>query len=141
MKNNWLWKFFTFWINVSVEYDKLKENPETREKSVQMGVKSLVMSIVGLITTVGFAFLAYVCFAGVAGSGLAGLLELVGGIICAIIALVCLIDLVFASLMYAIYQRKLNKKPVGVAALTISLTLIIATIAAVVVAVLVLVNQ
>ena len=129
----WLWDSFMFWLAVSNKYDKLKENPEKRESSITLGVQSLFLSVVGMIATVGLAFLAYTCFSRAEGSGLAGLLMIVGGVICAIAALVFLFDMVFASLMYAIYQRKLNKKRIGLAALIVSLVLIAATIAGIVI--------
>ena len=138
MKGGWLWKFIAFWTNVSLQYEVLKADPNEQENSVRLGVKSLIMSISGLVTTIGFAILAYVLVAGSVGAGLAALFMLFGGIICGIVALVCFIDLLGASLMYAIYQRKLNKQKVGIAALVVSLTLIVLAIAAVIIGLMIL---
>ena len=128
-----LFNTFLFWISVSRKYDVLKENPVQSKTSTRLGVTSLIMSIVGIIATVAFAFFTYVCFKSIDGSGLLFFLVLLGGIICAAMSLGCFVNLVLASLVYALYQRKLNNRPIGTAAIVVSLVLILGTIAVVIV--------
>ena len=130
-----LFNTFLFWLSVSRKYDVLKENPVQRQNSVRLGVTSLIMSIVGMIATVAFAFFTYWCFTSIEGSGLLFFFVLLGGIFCAIITLTLFVDLVLASLVYAIYQLKLNRRPIGIVALVISLILILGTIAFVIIGV------
>ena len=131
MKN--LFDFILFWINISCKYDRLKAGPKAAS-SVNLGVTSLIMSILGIFLTVGFAALAYVCF-GV--SGLPAVLAAICGILCILAALTCFIYLVLASILYAAYQMKLNRHPVGVASLVVSLFSVVATVVAIVVVILV----
>ena len=130
-----LFNAFLFWISVSRKYDVLKENPVQRKNSTRLGVTSLIMSIAGMICTVGFAFLTYLCFTGMDGAGLAGIFILIGGIICAAASLAFFVDLVLAGLVYAIYQMKLNRRPIGLVALIVSLVLILGTVAVVIIGV------
>lgn len=131
-----------FWLSVQNKYEKLKNDPQKRETSVTMGVQSLIMSIVGVTLTVLAAFGTYKCFTLVTiGSGmsspvvagLAGIFVIIGGALCALFALGVFIYLVVASIVYAIYQMKLNKKPIGLVSLIISIVLIVGTIVAVIV--------
>ena len=126
-------KAFLFWVSASREFDKIKQDPQKSEKSVRFGVRSLILSIVGMIVTVGFSYLAYVCFNSASANGLSGILIVIGGALCVLIAIVCLVEMVLASLLYAIYQRKLNKRKIGLAALIVSLVLIALTVAGVVI--------
>ena len=130
MKNS-LFRALLFWITVSNKYDRLKSDPQKREKSVSLGVTGLIMSIAGIALTVGFAFLAYLCLPGL--DTVAFLLALVGVIACVAAAIGCFAELVLASIVYAVYQMKLNKKPIGPAALIVSLIITVATIALVIV--------
>ena len=129
MKGN-LFNLFMFWVTVSNKYDRLKSDPEKREKSVSLGVQSLTMSISGILASVGFAVLAYYCFS---LEGLEGLLTLIFGLICAVAAVAFFVQLVLASIVYAIYQVKLNKHPLGIISLVVSLLILVATVVAVVV--------
>ena len=124
---------FLFWVSASREFDKIKQDPQKSEESVRFGVRSLILSIVGMIVTVGFSYLAYVCFNSASDNGLSGILMVVGGALCVLIAIACLVDMVLASLLYAIYQRKLNKRKIGLAALIVSLVLIALTVAGIVI--------
>ena len=126
-----LFGLFMFWVTVSSEYDRIKGGPKA-ETSVRMGVESIFMSIFGLIFTVGFAVLAYYCFA---AEGLIALLAWLFGIICALSALAIFIRLTVASIVYAAYQMKLNRRPIGIVALVISILMSIASIVLAIVAI------
>ena len=129
-----LGKIFLFWLNVQSSYDLIKVDPEKKEKSVTLGVRSLIMSIIGIIATVGFVYLTYLCLMALNGNaGLGIILIFLGVIVCAASALACFAHLVLASVMYAIYQMKLNKRKIGVAALVVSLFLSVGTIVAIII--------
>ena len=125
-----LFKLFMFWVTVSNEYDRIKDGHKA-QTSVKLGVESLIMSIFGIFATVGFAVLAYFCFS---VDDLALLLTFILGIICAAAALAFFIRLVLASIVYAAYQMKLNRRPIGIVALVISILISVATVVAVIVA-------
>ena len=117
-----------FWISIGEKYIKIKEDPEKRDTSVSMGTTSLILSIVGAIVTYGLAIVAYLCFT--AG----GVGKIIGGIFAVLVAFTCFIYMLIASIVYAAFQVKLNKKPIGKAALVISLVVTIAPIVAGIVA-------
>ena len=117
-----------FWISIGEKYIKIKEDPEKRDTSVSMGTTSLILSIVGAIVTYGLVIVAYLCFT--AG----GVGKIIGGIFAVLVAFTCFIYMLSASIVYAAFQVKLNKKPIGKAALVISLVVTIAPIVAGIVA-------
>ena len=125
-------KVFRFWTRVSSKFDRIKQDPQKCEKSVSFGVTSIILSIVGIAFTVGFAVLAYLCLAGM--NTLAFFFAFLATIICALTSLACYVNLVLASIVYAIYQMRLNKKPIGKVALIISLLISIGTIIVIIVA-------
>ena len=123
-------EFLMFWVKVSNEYDRIKNGPKA-QTSVKLGVDSLIMSISGILSSVGFAVLAYYCFN---VDGLEGLLTFIFGIICALAAVAFFIRLVLASIVYAIYQMRLNKRPVGIVSLIVSVLMVIGTVILIIVA-------
>lgn len=125
-------KIFMFWLSISNEYDNIKKDPIKSENCIRLGVKSLIFSIVGIALTVGFAVLAYYCFLGI--ETLAFLFALIAGIACAAASIGCFFRLVLASIVYAVYQLKLNKKSIGKISLVISLLITIGTIIIVIIA-------
>ena len=124
----WLYKVFLFWVDVSLKYDKIKSDPEKCETDVSLGIRSLVMSIVGTVATVGCAFLTTRCILGLDGSGLGVLLLILGAIICGAATVAFFVDLVLASVVYARYQLKLNKRKIGAASMIVSLVLTVVSI-------------
>ena len=124
-----LFRFLLFWITISNKYDRLRDDPD-RQDSVRLGVTSILMSIFGVIFAVGFAYLAYLCFS---VQDLAIILTFIFGIICVISALLCFFQLLVASIFYAAYQLKLNRRPIGIVALVISLFLLVVAIVGIIV--------
>ena len=124
-----LFHFFTFWITISNKYDRLKNNPE-KQNSVSLGVTSIFMSIFGVLSAVGFAYLAYLCFS---VDDLAIILTFIFGVICAISAVVCFFQMLVASIFYAAYQLRLNRRPIGIVALVISLLFLVAAVAGIII--------
>lgn len=125
-----LYKLFLFWIRISNKYDRIKADEQKRDSDVSLGVTGLLLSILGILFTVGFGYLAYLCFT---NTGAWGWIFAVVAIICVLAAIACFIEMVLASVFYAAYQMRLNKKRIGLAALIVSLVIIIGTIAAIVI--------
>ena len=126
-----LLRIFLFWQEVRLKYERVKGG-ENSENNTSLGVQSLTMSILGTVLTVGLAFLAYKCLFSLGGSGLGELFVLIGGILSAVVALASFVYLNLASLLYARYQCKLNKKPIGKAALIVSIVSIVLSLGGVV---------
>ena len=124
-----LFHFFMFWLTVSNKYDRLKSSPD-RQNSVSLGLTGIIMSIVGVLTAVGLAYLALLCFK---AENLTVLIAFPVGILCALSAVVCFFQLLVASIFYASYQLRLNKRPIGIIALVISLLLLIGAIVGIIV--------
>lgn len=122
-----LWNFLTFWSRLSTSYTLIANDPEKREKSVRFGVQSIICSILG-------AALITLCMFGVAtttrgSSSLEGLVGIVVAAFLVLIAVVSLVQLIVRGLIVTVYQLKLNKHPVGKAALAIWIIAVIAAIA------------
>lgn len=127
-----IFKAFMFWITISNKYDNIKKDPKRSATSVILGVTSIIMSVVGIAATVGFALLAYYCFSSM--DNLLVLFALIGGIACVGAAVVCFVNLVLASIMYAVYQLKLNKRAIGKIALFTSLLISVGTVVLIIIA-------
>ena len=121
---NGLFKFLTFWINISNKYERIKNDPK-RCNGVSLGVTSIIMSIFGVLCAVGFAYLAFLCFT---VEGLSIIVTFIFGIVCAIASILCFFQLLVASMFYAAYQLRLNKRPIGIVALVISLLFIVGAV-------------
>lgn len=129
MRGHGLLDFLLFWLTISEKYDRLKNDPD-KQDSVLLGVSSLIMSVVGVLAAVGFAYLAYLCFT---VEGLAIILTFLFGIACIIAAVLCFFQLLVASVFYAAYQIKLNGKAIGKVALAISIIMIVAAIVGIII--------
>lgn len=139
--DNKFYSIIMFWRDIARKYEKIKDNPEKSEKDVSLGVTSLGMSIGGTIMAIVFAYFSFKCFtwtgdAGVstAAEGIGGIFVIIGGSICAVIAVASFVYLILASILYAYYQRKLNKNKIGIIAFIVSILLIVGTIVAVIIA-------
>ena len=111
-----------FWISIGEKYERLKQDPQKRENSIQLGVTGIILSIIGAALTVGFGILAYYCFA---VSGLISILAVILGAICVLAGFMSLVNLMIAGIVHAAYQMKLNKRAIGIVALVINLLLIV----------------
>lgn len=120
--------FFTFWLNISSEYDRIKSNEEKREKSVRMGVRSIIQtitcSILAVLSIIGAVFL----FNNATSGGHLPIFSLIGGLACVGVALSTLVQGVVGGLLYMIYQFKLNKRGIRYAALVVWLVMVCAII-------------
>ena len=129
MRNHGLLDFLLFWLSISEKYDRLKNDPD-KQDSVLLGVTSIIMSIVGVLSAVGFAYLAYLAFT---VDGLTIILTFIFGIAAVIAAALCFFQLLVASVFYAAYQIKLNGKAIGKVALAISIVMIVAAIVGIII--------
>ena len=129
MRGNGLLDFLLFWTTIGDKYDKLKKDPD-KQNSVLLGVSSIIMSIFGVLSAVGFGYLAYLAFT---VDGLAIILTFIFGIGAAAIAVLCFFQLLVASVFYAVYQIKLNGRAIGKVALAISIIMIVAAIAGIII--------
>lgn len=129
MRGHGLLDFLLFWLTISEKYDRLKNDPD-KQDSVLLGVTSLIMSVVGVLAAVGFAYLAYLCFT---AEGLTIILTFLFGIASVIAAALCFFQLLVASVFYAAYQIKLNGRAIGKVALAISIIMIVAAIVGIIV--------
>lgn len=123
--------FILFWLTISDKYDKLKRDPD-KQNSALLGVTSIIMSIFGVVVAVGFAYIAYLAFS---VDGLAIILTFIFGFAAAVIAVVGFFQMSVASIFYAAYQMKLNKRAIGKVALAISLILLVAAIIGIIIVV------
>lgn len=121
-KLNFLRQALTLWFNAGNQYRMLKANDEKREKSVRLGVISIICSVGGAV--LGALFLwGLIVAVGAMTSG-----EIIGGtlflgilwlLLCIMGTIASLLQGLFAGLQYMIYQRKLNKRGIGTAALIV----------------------
>ena len=121
--------FFTFWTHIGVQYAAIKNNEERREKSVYLGVRSIIQTLICAALTVGLL---------IGAVALVGLLEgeaallfifiIVGIVACLIGALSTLVQGVIGGLLYMIYQFRLNKRPIRWVALGVWIAAVVGMI-------------
>lgn len=116
-----IWDFLTFWSRLSTKYNRIASDPELREKSVSFGVQSIISTIFG-------AAIIVLCALGVSALMGGSVLGIILAVLLAIVAVVSLVQLIVRGLITMIYQRRLNKKPIGIAALIIWIVAVIAAI-------------
>ena len=120
-----------FWLTISDKFERLKRDPD-RQDSAVLGVTSIIISIIGVLAAVGFSYLAYLCFS---VKDWAIIVTFIFGIASVLAAILCFLQLSVASIFYAAYQMKLNKRAIGKVALAISLIMLIAAIVGIVIVV------
>lgn len=134
-----LHKVFLFWRDIAQKFEKIKSDPQKSEKDVSLGVTSLGMSIGGTVMAIAFAYFVFKCFTWTgdatlsAADAFVGIFVIIGGAICAVIAVASFVYLILASILYAHYQRKLNNNKIGIIAFVVSILLSVGTIIAVIV--------
>ncbi|MBD5091862.1 MAG: hypothetical protein HDT36_00565 [Clostridiales bacterium] len=105
-----IWNFLTFWSRLSTKYNRIASDPELREKSICFGVESIVSSIFG-------AVIIALCTLGISALIGGSTLGIIFIVLLVIVAVVSLVQLIIRGLITMIYQRRLNKKPIGTSAL------------------------
>ena len=123
-----IWHFFTFWVNISSEYNRIKSNEEKREKSVRMGVRSIIQTIICSALSVLAIIGAAICFGNVSRGGQLPISSVIGAAACLAISLSLLAQGVVGGLLYMIYQFKLNKRGIRYAALVVWIAMVCAII-------------
>ncbi len=123
--------FFAFWVSASNTFNKLRNDDELRPKTVRMGVNSIVMTVVACVFTFLGGWGALTCF-NLISSGDSFLLPLLGLILSLAAAIGGLARGFICSLMYWIYQLRLNKKPIGYVALALWILGIVGVVVAII---------
>lgn len=120
--------FFLFWVRAGRKYSKLSRDEGLREKSVRLGVRSVVQSIVGAALIVLSVWLLTACLGNLQDGGNSFILNILGVIVGAACAVALLIQGMVGSLVYLVYQFKLNGRPVRWIALAVWIAAIVAVI-------------
>ena len=122
--------FIFFWVRAFTKYQRIKENEEKRATSVKLGVRSIVQSIIAAAALVLCAFGMKLCLNNLSSStATLPVFTVIGLVLFIGIAIVSLIQGMLGAMMYWIYQLKLNKKPIGYAAMAVWIVCLIAAIA------------
>ncbi|MCM1305930.1 MAG: hypothetical protein NC037_06180 [Bacteroides sp.] len=121
MSNN-LWELIMFNTHLKIRYQRICENPEKREKSVYFGVLSILFSIIG-------AVIVALCAFGISSlMDNDNLLSIVFIVILALCILISIVECTIRSLISTVYQLKVNKLPIGWAALAVFIVTFIAMV-------------
>ncbi|MDE5721413.1 MAG: hypothetical protein K2I30_01550 [Clostridia bacterium] len=121
--------FFTFWITAANRYNRLKANDEKREKSVSLGVRSILTGIFTGVVTLLCVWGLHACIGFLNDGSLGFIIVLILTICLAAVLLAALVQGFIGSLLYLVYQFKLNKRAVRWVALAVWLAVLIAVIA------------
>lgn len=127
-------KIFFFWIDVSLQADRIR-NKGNSETSVKLGVKGLLLSIFGVLLSIGLIVGGLFCVKDIINpdsfeSFFFSFLEILGMILCFASAVATYFSMVAASIVYGSYQLKLNKRPIGYVTLVIGIVLTVVVPAA-----------
>lgn len=111
---------FLYWVNIGARYDRLKNDEQKQPVSVNLGVQSIIYSILGTILLSLFTFsIAYLVKTPT--DSLGEILKVVVIVLCSILALLSIFYGILNGLMCAVYQKRLNKLPIGSIALGINI--------------------
>ena len=121
--------FFTFWVTAANRYNRLKANEEKREKSVSLGVRSIVTCIFTAAAAILCVWGLHACIGFLDDGSLGFVIVLILTICLAAVLIAALVQGLIGSLLYLIYQFKLNKRAVRWVALCVWLATLIAVIA------------
>lgn len=120
--------FLLFWVRAGRKYSKIREDERLREKSVRLGIRSIVQSIACAALMVLSIWLLTTCLGNLQGSDNSFILNIAGVIIGAGCAVALLIQGMVGSLIYLVYQFKLNRRPVRWIGLAIWIAALVAVI-------------
>ena len=113
------------------------QEQEKKDKSVRLGVQGIILSVVGMVLVVALVYLGTLCAANMMGTQLGDeavsfpVLSLLGVIVFYFLAFLCVFS-VLDGISFAVFQRKLNKRGIGIANLIISLVCLVITVGAVI---------
>ena len=113
-----LGSFLTFWTRISCKYDRLRANDIKRDRSIALGVQSILQSILCGGMSVLSLFGVYYCIYGFS-HGTLPIFSLIGLFVCAVAAVAFFVQGVIGALIYMIYQFKLNRRGVRWAAFVV----------------------
>lgn len=125
-----IWDLLNVFIRDTEKYRRIKASDKASE-SVYFGVKSILCSVVGVAAGIGLAAGGFFLLGSIQGSG-----NVIGVILLAIFGVsaiigggACLLMCAIRSITTAILQIKLNRKPIGKAALIVGILIILAMVA------------
>ncbi|MGN1372832.1 MAG: hypothetical protein ACI4VK_02155 [Candidatus Coproplasma sp.] len=123
-----------FWVKIERRYDAINRDEEKRDKSVKLGVRSIIQSVICGVVIILLIWGLFLCLNHLEsikigdGTYSAPFLTILGIVVCALCAVVLLFDGMFGALVYMVYQSKLNKKGIRWVALAVWLVMIVAII-------------
>lgn len=121
-------RFLFFWTPIARKYEMLKNDEERRPKSVTMGVRSIIQSVLcGIFTVLALIGLSF-CIQNFTGNGQMPIFTIIGGVAAVVAAVALFINGVIGGLIYMVYQFKLNKRAIRWIALAVWLVVIVAVI-------------
>ena len=111
-----------YFNNLSIRYSNIIADPERRENSKYFGIISIINSILGAVIVALCAF------------GISALMEndsivsIVFIVLLALMIVVALFEFTLRGIIATVYQRKVNKHPIGIAAIVIWIATFIAAV-------------
>ena len=123
-KNSNILNIISKLINIFSDYDKIKRDPALRPKSKMFGVRSIVLSCIGMVLISIFLNLTLRAIAGLNAGDLSVIVMVFFVIILIIIDIYLLGYFVIYPLICWILQISLNKKAVGWVALALWILLV-----------------
>ncbi len=117
-------KIFSNLFGARAQYLMIKSAyDEEKQKDIKrLGIQSLILPAVGLVGVIVFVVVATLCAQNVVNEPNLPIMSFIGAIVFYAFALVFLLSATLSSITFAVYQRKLNKHKIGLAALIVSLT-------------------
>lgn len=120
--------FFTFWTTAASKYKRLKANEEKRDKSVSLGVESIIHCISTVIVVLLCVWGLSACIGFLSDPSLGFIMVLILTVALAAMIIVAIVQGFIGGLIYLIYQFKLNKRAVRWVALAVWLFVFVAIV-------------
>ncbi|MCH5351489.1 MAG: hypothetical protein J1F39_05950 [Clostridiales bacterium] len=128
--------FLRFWTSISNQYERIKSDPVRREKSVSMGVRSIIQTLLcAVIAAASFYGGIYIAthFIGAVYEVITLVFWIAGVAAMFLVSAMSVFMGIIGGLMYLIYQFRLNKRAIRWIALVVWIIAVIAAVAAVIV--------
>lgn len=123
--------FLGFYFNAGMTYRSLKKDEEKRDKSVKLGVRSIIFTVVGFVFTALCLWGFIACYKNIGSSGLGAIVFIVLDVALAVAAITAFAEGMISGLVNCIYQLRLNKKAVGIVSLVVWLVCLAGAVAVV----------
>ncbi|MCH5158448.1 MAG: hypothetical protein J1F33_04525 [Clostridiales bacterium] len=127
--------FLRFWTSISNQYERIKSDPVRHERSVSMGVRSIIQTVLCAVLAAasfyGGIFVA-TYFIGAVYEVITLVFWIAGLVAMFLVSAMSVIMGIFGGLLYLIYQFKLNKRAIRWVALAVWIIAVVAAVAAVI---------